>query len=1783
MKVYDKATGLELANEPVTITEDSGYSAVVNTYPITFVVDQDSAATITIDADVVTGDFPVLTVNPAFVEVALNGAFDASAGVSATDTEDGTITGSIVTDNPVDTAIGGVYTVTYSITDSDGNADSKTRTVLVQDNNFIAGTNTIIQATDFTKRPSEVVVSDAAIKAAAGVKVYDKLTGLELVNEPVTITEDSGYSAVVNTYPITFVVDQDSAATITIDADVVTGDFPVLTVNPAFVEVALNGAFDASAGVSATDTEDGTITGSIVTDNPVDTAIAGVYTVTYSITDTDGNADSKTRTVLVQDNNFIAGTNTIIQATDFTKRPSEVVVSDAAIKAAAGVKVYDKATGLELVNEPVTITEDSGYSAVVNTYPITFVVDQDSAATITIDADVVTGDFPVLTVNPAFVEVALNGAFDASAGVSATDTEDGTITGSIVTDNPVDTAIAGVYTVTYSITDTDGNADSKTRTVLVQDNNFIAGTNTIIQATDFTKRPSEVVVSDAAIKAAAGVKVYDKATGLELANEPVTITEDSGYSDIVDTYPISFKVDRDSAAIITIDAHVVAGSAPELIVPDVTEVALNGAFDPLAGVSATDEEDGIITNRIVIEENTVNTSVVGIYQVKYSVTDNDGNQVEATQIVVVSDGEMTVGTDTILFATDFQKRVGQVDTNAASIRTAANVKVYSRTTGQEIPNAVVNIVDLGGYHAVVGNYPITFEVSEDNQTRKTITATVVTGASPVLTVPAFRQTPVNSNFNLLTGVTATDAEDGNLISDVTIVGEFDNALPGVYTLQYNVIDSDGNRASAEGVILVDNGEFNVGDNIIIQARDFVKRISEVDVSNAAVIDAANVKLYDKVTGKEIENPQITVNDLGNYQAAVGDYTLTFSATQDSTATISVVGTVVSGAVPVINAPAFTEIALGDPFDPMTNVTVTDDEDADIADHLVVTESVDPDIAGVYTVHYEVTDSDGNTTEALQIVLVQNGKFSAGDYNILYAENFERRVSQVDLSETAILAAAGVRVFDRNTGEELTVADVTIADLGGYQAAAGTYNITFETINDATTTITIEARVVQGTPPVLEVPALTEVLLSGSFDAMENVVATDAEDGDISHLVQVTGTVDVNTVGIYTLHYSVTDHDGNTVTAQQVVLVSDGEWVVGERTILYADDFTKRLGQVDTSDAAILEAANVRVYDKATGVVLFGEAISIISTGGYGPTLGSFPITLSVASDPAARITVVGKVVPGNKPVLTVDPTFVEIPLNSTFDASTGVQVTDVEDGDITGNIVTTGTVDTSVSGIYPLTYTITDSDQNQVSLTRVVLVQGSNFVVGTATIIEAQNFIKRLGQVDTSASAVIAAAGVTVYDKSTGEELVAEPVNVTNFGGYSKVVGDYSISFQVARDSQASQTVTASVVTGELPVITLPETFTEVQLKESFDPRANVTATDAEDGALTAQIQITGQVDTRFAGIYTLTYNVTDSDKNTVSVRRVILVNDGHADVGNELFIMGQDFTKRLSEVDLTDSAIKQAAQIRVFDKESGIELFDKTVYIKDMGGYQALPGVYHITFGVAEDTGAELSIAARVLTDTPPELTVPDFTEIGLNDIFDPKAGVSAVDAEDGNITHLIQVQGDVDVTKAGIYSLVYQVTDSDQNQVKAIQTVLVNDGTSSYGDGYIIQGHDFKIGLSEASLSDEEMIVLAGIRVFDVKAQTWVNNPSILVDRGDFALKVGEYKISFSFNPSITVTVSIFQDKAIPTPSPTPRPGRVTKVGENTNLSTLGAAMLLLGIAVLGLKKGYEKTLTEKNRKEE
>ncbi|MBC2099240.1 DUF5011 domain-containing protein [Listeria booriae] len=700
------------------------------------------------------GDSPVITASDKTLKK--GGSFDPMAGVTASDTEDGDVTGNItVTANDVNVNQEGTYHVTYSVTDSDDNTTTKTITVTVTSNDA-----PVITAADKT------VKKGASFDPMAGVSASDTEDGN--VTDKVTVTANDVDTSAVGTYHVTYsVTDSDgNTTTKTITVTVTSNDAPVITASDKTLKK--GGSFDPMAGVSASDTEDGNITSSVsVTANDVDTSAVGTYHVTYSVTDSDGNTTTKTITVTVTSNDA-----PVIVASDQTIKKGK------AFDVMAGVSASDLEDGD--VTGGITVTANDVDTNTVGTYHVTYsVTDSDgNTTTKTITVTITSNDAPTFTTSDVYLKV--GDKFNPYAGITASDTEDGDLTDRIdIESSDVDMTQAGTYAVEYSVTDSDNNTTKITRHVYVRTND-----KPVIHASDQTFK------AGASFDPLAGMSASDTEDGDITAN--VTITANDVDANKAGTYHVTYSVtdSDDNTTTKTITITVLTNEKPVITAADITQKA-HRSVDPMAGVTASDLEDGDLTANIKIIANDINIDVPGEYHVTYSVLDSDGNETEKTITVTILSNEAPV-----IHGQDVTFKAGKAFDPMVGV-TASDTEDGDITSAIEI---TANDVDP----TVAGVYHVTYSVtdSDGNTTEATYAVTVLTNEKPV--IHATDQTlAYGQAFDPMAGVTAEDLEDGDLTGSIKIIANDVNPLQaGIYHVTYSVTDADGNETQITITVLV---------------------------------------------------------------------------------------------------------------------------------------------------------------------------------------------------------------------------------------------------------------------------------------------------------------------------------------------------------------------------------------------------------------------------------------------------------------------------------------------------------------------------------------------------------------------------------------------------------------------------------------------------------------------------------------------------------------------------------------------------------------------------------------------------------------------------------------------------------------------------------------------------------------------------------------------------------------------------------------------------------------------
>ena len=128
----------------------------------------------------------------------------------------------------------------------------------------------------------------------------------------------------------------------------------------------------------------------------------------------------------------------------------------------------------------------------------------------------------------------------------------------------------------------------------------------------------------------------------------------------------------------------------------------------------------------------------------------------------------------------------------------------------------------------------------------------------------------------------------------------------------------------------------------------------------------------------------------------------------------------------------------------------------------------------------------------------------------------------------------------------------------------------------------------------------------------------------------------------------------------------------------------------------------------------------------------------------------------------------------------------------------------------------------------------------------------------------------------------------------------------------------------------------------------------------------------------------------------------------------------------------------------------------------------------------------------------------IRINTTFNPREGVSAYDADDGDITHRIQIEGTVDTTREGEYILTYYVTDNNSNTTVVVRKITVLGNYKPVING--ITDKDIKVG---DSFDPKE-----GITATDYEDGN-ITDRILIVGKVD-TNKEGKYKLTYSVTDS-------------------------------------------------------------------
>jgi hypothetical protein len=565
-----------------------------------------------------------------------------------------------------------------------------------------------------------------------------------------------------------------------------------------------------------------------------------------------------------------------------------------------------------------------------------------------------------------------------------------------------------------------------------------------------------------------------------------------------------------------------------------------------------------------------------------------------------------------------------------------------------------------------GTYTITYTaVDGENSVSTTRTVNVVDTTAPTISINGANPLSVSCGTPFTDpGASADDGCAGQV--PVSASGTVDTSTPGTYTITYTATDPSNHTANATRTVNVGSGDatptitLNGADHMTIECG------STFTDPGASASVACGGAVPVQVSG--------TVNT-----HTPGNYTLTYTAdnnghTAQATRTVTVADT----AAPTITLNGANPMTV-ECHSTFTDPGATANDGCAGSFPATASGTVDTHTPGTYTLTYTASDPSGNAaTSITRTVNVVDTTAPVITVNGANPATVECHSTFTDPGATANDACAG---------------SVSVTVSGSVDAnTPGTYTLTYtatDGANPATATRTVN--VVDTTAPIVTLNGASTVTVE-CHTSFNDPGATAADACDSSVAVTTSGTVDVNHAGSYTVTYSATDASHNTGTATRTVNVVDN--TPPTITLNGANPMTVECHTVFNDPGATAD-------DSCAGNL--SAAIAVASN--VNPNaVGSYTVTYTVSDGAGhtAQATRTVNVADTTAPTLTLlgaNPLTVEC---HTAFTDPGATASDSCAGDLTAQIVKTGSVNANAVGSYTLTYTVSDGAGHTVSATRTV-------------------------------------------------------------------------------------------------------------------------------------------------------------------------------------------------------------------------------------------------------------------------------------------------------------------------------------------------------------------------------------------------------------------------------------------------------------------------------------------------
>ena len=838
-------------------------------------------------------------------------------------------------------------------------------------------------------------------------------------------------------------------------------------------------------------------------------------------------------------------------------------------------------------------------------------------------------------------------------------------------------------------------------------------------------------------------------------------------------------------------------------------------------------------------------STAGTTILTYTVMDTNNANTTATFTVIVN-AELALDTPddqnytqgTAITALTLPEASGGTGTLTYTLRTLR---------GALLPGGLefdANTRILSGTPSTARNFILIYRVNDDNDANTGVDFTVIVSDGLALTASG------NQNYTLNTAITDLQlpvATGGTEPLTYTLTGPGDSVLPGGLEFEASTRTLSGTPSTADTTILT----YRVSDaNNASTSVDFM-----VIVSDGLALSARGDQNY-------------------TFDTAITGLTLPEASGGTGTRTYTLTG------------PGDSALPGGLEFDADTRIL-----------------SGTPDTAGTTTLTYEVTDTNGASKSVDFMVIVSDGLALTAPVDQNYT--FDTEITALELPEasggtgtlTYTLTGPGDSVLPG--GLEFEASTRT---LSGTPSTAATTTLTYTVTDDNGADESVDFMVIVSDGLALDTPANQNYTLNTAITGLTLPVATGGTAPLTYTLTSVPGLTfetgmlsgTPDTVGTTTLTYEVTDANGATTSVDFMVIVSEGLALTASGDQNYTED--KAITELTLPEASggtgTLTYTLTGPGDSALpgGLTFSGRTLSG-TPDTAATTILTYTVTDTNGASKSATFTV----------SVSDGLTFDSEPANQTYTLNTEItELTLPEASGGTGTLTYTLTgpgdsglpggldfdVDTrtlsgtpSTADTFDLTYTVTDANGASKSVDFTVSV--SDGLALTAPV--DQNYTLNTAITGLTLPVATGGTGTLTYTLTSVPGLTFETGMLS---GTPDTVGTTTLTYEVTDANGATTSVDFMVIVSDGLALTTPanqnytedKAITELTLPEASGGTGTLTYTLTGPGGLPEGLEF--DVDTRIlsgtpdtADTTVLTYTVTDTNGASTTATFTVMVN----------------------------------------------------------------------------------------------------------------------------------------------------------------------------------------------------------------------------------------------------------------------------------------------------------------------